>query len=618
MCRIQHSGGLQLSLSDTLHTNISSSWFQHSLQTLSTPPSPCCHVVAACELLRCADGLLLPRLFTNRALMTGLLAHLATDPPGVALGVLRLLGQLLTRGQGGGALGPAVAGAPWREAALAALAELVHRGDAAAATAAIPAAAAAAAAVPGLLGTDVMDRGSDGEGSSGEASSDLEAGVDMEDGEEQPAIVGTSASPGADAEDQQLAALVEEAAAAAYHLLLQLVTNPALGLAGSGVTPASPAGEVQLPCQQAPQRQGGTEQGGSRRLLLFLRGLSPGSSPRHLALVHAALGAAPGLAAPLLCCASWGPLEVPRPEEPWQVAMALTAWLVRSAAGSEGSASTDTLQQQAQQAQAVAHACKERLAAAVCLMCAHDGGELGEPNAATPAVFAAVEGALTAARGLAAPPEDSSAARAALAAVLPPGLTRLGLSRGLQHPSDAVVRSTLTVLAACCQAAQQLLEGVRRAAASIDSLAVQLSAALAATGLPHQGQVVHQVWQVAQGWRDLADELCLAMRARLPEPSLLVGLLGALAAGLQRVATSTTAAGHVGRQEGAQEQCLQLLLVVLGGAASLGGGEGAGLDPAKHLVTQVRGVRGLGVGRGAEEGGALPGKMQAVLYCCCC
>jgi hypothetical protein len=152
------------------------------------------------------------------------------------------------------------------------------------------------------------------------------------------------------------------------------------------------------------------------------------------------------------------------------------------------------------------------------------------------------------------------------------------------------------VLASCCRSAQQLLEGLRQAACSVDSLAQQAAAALASTGLeaPEQRQVVAQVWRAAQGWQDLAAGLCRGLRARLPEPSLLVGLLGQLATGAEQgvVGTPAVDADACTGQEKAgaqQEQSLQLLLVVLGGYVSLGGGEGAGLDPVKHLVTQVRG-----------------------------
>lgn len=298
--------------------------------------------------------MLLPQLLHHRALVSGLLNHLAADPPWVVVATLQLLAQrVLSEGSG---VAPRSRASLWGDAALAQLA-LLTSGPAAAAAAAVAAAATAAtAAAPlqaaALEGGEEQEEEEEEEGQEGE-----EQGAPPPAKRRKSAAAPAGGKPGAAAGGKGSSSGGSGggggeglAVQAAYEMLALLLTDRSQGLAPTPSTGGLPepssqgsGGALTAPAQVEGAAAAGGElgeawcasagpqgsAGGQRALRLLLR-LQPGDSPLHGQLLEEVAAAQPLLAVQLLAGLPYS-LE-PQLSGRWLACAATTARLVAGAA----------------------------------------------------------------------------------------------------------------------------------------------------------------------------------------------------------------------------------------------------------------------------------------------
>jgi hypothetical protein len=267
-------------------------------------------------MLQAASPLLLPALLHKRALTCGLLHHLASDPPGVILGVLQLLQDRALTGR----VPAATQFELWSDGALEQLA-LVAAAKPAASVEQKAADAGEAAAADGSGGTaEARGSGSSSDEDSSSSSSDISDSEADADDAMPGRAPGMSSGDAATLEQQQLEAAaaqrVQQAAATAYDILLLLLTNAAHGLVS-----ATAARQQQVAAVPSV---------GERRALRLLQRLQPGHSSSHARLLQAVADAQPQLAAELLQGLSYQ-LE-PKPCGAWLGSAAAVICLVAAAA----------------------------------------------------------------------------------------------------------------------------------------------------------------------------------------------------------------------------------------------------------------------------------------------
>lgn len=334
-------------------------------------------------MLQSADPLLLPVLLRTRVIMSGLLHHLSTDPPGIIIGVLGLL-ESRVLGQSN-RVAPSVQLDLWTDSALQQLTTIctaAEAGDEGAAgttgdqSGPTAATAGAAAGSRGNGVSSLAAKGSDSS-STGSGSDDSDASDDDDDGSEgdvQDASSsdddihdGTTTTNQGDgvhqqqnrqqrqgkrrirtsqaaAEDAAAAAAaaqrMADAAAAAHSLLLLLLTSPSQGLlAGStaahsaaAFTPHEAAAAATYHAAGGSSTIGSTSSSssvGARRALRLLQWLQPGHHASHAHLLQAVAAAQPWLSAELLQGLSYQ-LE-PKPCGVWLGSVAVTGQLIGAA-----------------------------------------------------------------------------------------------------------------------------------------------------------------------------------------------------------------------------------------------------------------------------------------------
>ena len=442
----------------------------------------------------------------------GMLNHLGKDPPGVILGVLRLLEYRVLKG--GGGVGASTRGELWREGVLLQLMDIAKMGE--------------------EEGKDGKDGGMRDQGGEEEVQV---AGADISDGDGEGGDkkgredkVKKEKQQQQEQQEQKAVTAMQQAGEMATSILLQLLTDPHQGLltgtssTGQTTTASTPAAPAAVP--------GGS---GEMRALWLLQKLQPGSSKRHARVLQAVAAARPDVAADLVQLLGYN-LE-PQPLPQWVGAMEALGGLVRAAR-----AAPCGVQERAAAAAAAAEAFATRCSAA-----AAAGGCGGEAQH--------VQYVLLSADEIPHPPgTDSVLVRAAVRRCYPPVLTKALLSRGLQHGDAAVVLTSLTVMADCMDALIQLMAAAQNSAAATTNAAAAavVNTAAAAAGGEGDPGAAAAVAAVAAAWQGFAHRLQGSVRAKLPEPSVLVAILTQL----QKVeggAAGPAAAGAGGQGGGGQD-----------------------------------------------------------------
>lgn len=149
------------------------------------------------------------------------------------------------------------------------------------------------------------------------------------------------------------------------------------------------------------------------------------------------------------------------------------------------------------------------------------------PLASQTSPFASLVG-----QGLTAPPHDGPLIRSAILSLLPASLSRLALNRGLQHADIMVKHACLRVLYEALMALKRLLESLDVAAAaaatysepirgppgiSCTAMEINVTAERESRGEPQKEQ-----------WLKLSHSIQDTMRAYLPDPNVLFGILPSL------------------------------------------------------------------------------------------
>ncbi|GAX77400.1 hypothetical protein CEUSTIGMA_g4846.t1 [Chlamydomonas eustigma] len=466
---------------------------------LSLRPSRSLFLDLGCSMLERCDHLTLSKLLSIRSFMSSMLLHLASDPPSSVVRILKILAIRVL-------LGPAAAGNK-----------------------------STAIMTEGGLGATVRL----GVFTDGVLLQLAESVVVFEDFAQQ-CVPDTAAQTSREEEEGGLSQDCVLAASASEELLGALLTDPHNGLA--------PKSSGHSPFLEAASLPGS----GAKRILRLLPRLQPTSSPGHARLLQAVAELQPAMAAEFVSSLPYN-ME-PAATSKWVATAATVSGLLSRIASAPPSASSPQIHQillnyrpssvavprhpLINNDQAVApHADNQSASAIIRLPLGSSLQACADPD--TRFMF------------LPPPPPalDSQLMRSHLRRCLPPPLSKAVLSRGLQHPRQAVQLLTLQLLEGMLRCLVPLMELSYQAASQEQQLSLDLpnasfqpSELVVGSGDLHVDPHLSPSYKDSRAraepaaadlssstcWRFFMNDLCSFVRVRVPDPHTLMALHASL------------------------------------------------------------------------------------------